>query len=304
MRFRTSLYRGICCTTLMAAAASPTWAAAQEDMQTSITLPAASVSNAISPPSGENLASAGPCENVPALCEPQRSLTLRVIPYLWLPQMNGDLTLRGETAPVNLSMGQVWDLETHDLNMAFLGQFEAKYGRLGLLANGLYLEVSPGTQVRRLQFNGEFSQTIVDLAFTYDLLGGGGSSACGRSPQLELLAGVRYNSLTGDVSLTGPRGNTVNAGGAEDWTDVIVGARAEIPVCERWSVLARADVGGFGVSGSSQFTWNVEAAAAYQYSERTTLFAGYRALYIDYANGDFAYDMRLDGPMAGFVFKF
>jgi hypothetical protein len=303
MRFPVNSLLGICCLS-MTAAASFGQAAAQDNPQTSITLPAAATQGGVGPASGGFLASNIPCEAAPALCEPSRSLSLKVIPYLWLTQMNGDITLRGETAPVNLSMGQVWDLETHDLNMAFLGQFEAKYGRMGLLANGLYLEVSPGTQVRRLQFNGEFSQTIVDLAFTYDLLGGEGSSACGRSPQLELLAGVRYNSLTGDVSLTGPRGNTVNAGGAEDWTDLIVGARAEIPVCERWSVLARADVGGFGISGSSQFTWNVEAAAAYQYSERTSLFAGYRALYVDYANGDFAYDMRLDGPMAGFVFKF
>ena len=73
---------------------------------------------------------------------------------------------------------------------------------------------------------------------------------------------------------------------------------------DRWTLLCRADVGGFGISGCSQFTWNVEAAAEYQCSDRASVFAGYRALYIDYANGDFGYNMRLDGPVAGFVLKF
>jgi hypothetical protein len=285
------------------AAALPSPVSAQENFQNSPT-----PSIPIESPTPGAWTQGVPCENCPSICESGRSLELKIVPYLWLPQMNGDVTLRGETAPVHVSMGKVFDILTHDLNFAFIGQFEAKYGRVGLLANGLYMDVSPGAEVRRLQFNGDFSQTILDLALTYDLLGGDRRSACCRSSNLELLAGVRYNSLTGDLTLTGPRGDSVSAGGAEEWIDPIVGARAYVPLGERWAVQCRADVGGFGIGDSSQFAWNVEAVAECKWSERTSLFAGYRVLDIDYSRGvgdaRFAYDMRLDGPIAGFIFKF
>ena len=294
---------GISCAALLTLAASDGRLAAQEAPKTLVVLPPL-VAGSSEADVVEGMATTACCDSVPNLCEPRRSLTLKVIPYLWVTEMDGDLTIRNETAPVFVSMGEMWDLFTHDLNMAFLGQVEAKFGRVGLLANGVYMDLSPGGQVRRLQFNSDFTQSIIDLAMTYDVLGGGQSANCGRSAQFELLAGARYNSLNGVITLTGPRGNTVTDGGAEDWTDLIVGARTNVPLGERWSLLARADVGGFGISGSSQITWNVEAAAEYQCSERSSMFAGYRALWIDYTNGDFGYDMRIDGPMAGFVFKF
>jgi len=294
---------GLCVTTIVTLAASQTRAAAQETPQTQPAIPVTAV------PTGSQLVNGewalnSCCECAPTMCTPQRSLTLKFIPYFWLTEMDGDVTIRGETAPAFVSMGEMWDLFTHDLNMAFLGQIEAKYGRVGLVANGVYLDLSPGGEVRGLQFNSSYAQTIIDLFMTYDLLGGEQASCCGRNARLELLAGARYNSLNGDISLTGPRGNTVSLGGAEDWTDLIVGARAHVPLNERLAFLCRADVGGFGINGCSQLTWNVEAAAEYQYSERTSLFAGYRLLRIDYTRGDFAYDMRIDGPMAGFVFTF
>jgi len=304
MRIRINSCSGICCAAFIAMAASQARLGAQETPQTPVMLPAAAPLVESISASGEHSAANVPCDCVPALCKPQRSLTLKFIPYLWITEMDGDVTIRGETAPVFVSMGELWDLFTHDLNMAFLGQFEAKIGRVGLVANGVYMDLSPGGEVHGLQFNSTYAQTIIDLFVTYDLLGGNESSNCGRSAHLELLAGARYNSLNGDVTLTGPRGNTVSKAGAEDWTDLIVGARASVPLNERLALLVRADAGGFGINGCSQFTWNVEAAAEYQCSNRASLFAGYRLLRIDYTRGDFGYDMRIDGPMAGFVFNF
>jgi hypothetical protein len=303
MHLRNDSSRGLCLATMIVLAATQVRAAAQDDPQTQPAILGTPVPTTGGLANGE-WARNGSCECAPTMFAPRRSLTLKFIPYFWLTEMDGEVTIRGETAPAFVSMGEMWDLFTHDLNMAFLGQFEAKYGRVGLLANGVYLDLSPGGEVRGLQFNSSYAQTIIDLVMTYDLLGGDESSNCGRSAQFELLAGARYNSLNGDISLTGPRGNTVSVGGAEAWTDLIVGARAHVPLNERLALLCRADVGGFGINGCSQLTWNVEAAAEYQYSERTSLFAGYRLLRIDYTRGDFGYDMRIDGPMAGFVFKF
>ena len=299
MHLRASISHCLCLATMVTLAGQGQ-AAAQENPQSQSAIPAAGMSSPTTFESGGNC----PCESPPCLCAPERSLTLKFIPYLWLPEMDGNVTIRGETAPAFVSVGELWDLFTHDLNMAFLGQIEAKYGRVGLVANGVYMDLSPGGEVRGLQFNSSYAQTIIDLFATYDLLGGDQSCNCGRSAQFELLAGVRYNSLNGDITLTGPRGNTVSRSGAEDWTDLIVGARGRFPLNERLALLARADVGGFGINGCSQLTWNVEAAAEYQCSKRASVFAGYRLLKIDYTRGDFGYDMRIDGPMAGFVIAF
>ena len=302
MRLRNYGSSSICLATLVALATSQGSASAQQSPQTQPATPVTAVPGATITATNEIWTSNGSC--VPEICDAPRSLTLKFSPYLWLTEMDGDVTIRGETAQAYVSMGEMWDLITHDLNMVFLGQVEAKFGRAGLLANGVYMDLSPGGEVRGVQFNSSYAQTIIDLAVTYDLLGGSESSNCGRSSQFELLAGVRYNSLNGDITLTGPRGNTVSDAGAQAWTDPIVGARTRIPLSDRLTFLGRADVGGFGISGCSQFTWNVEAAAEYQCSCRSSVFAGYRLLKIDYSDGDFGYDMRIDGPMAGFVFKF
>jgi hypothetical protein len=233
---------------------------------------------------------------------------VRFIPYFWLTQMHGNVTLRGETSPVDISFGKTWDIVTQTLDFAVVGQLEATYGSVGLLANGIYAQVSPGTQVRRLRFDGDFSQTVLDLAFTYDLADVRGACGLPHGARVELLAGTRYNSLTGIVTLTGPRGRTVTEAGATDWFDPIVGARVRLPLRAPWTLLLRGDVGGFGLGEASDFTWNIEAAVEYRWSERCSLFAGYRWLDIDRSKGTggdtFRYDMRISGPMMGFAIDF
>ncbi len=241
-------------------------------------------------------------------CEQHNALTLKFTPYFWLTQMHGDLGLRQVTAPVDVSMGKMWDLLTHDFDLGFLGQLEANYGSFGFLANGVYFKLSPGGEVRHLDFSSATSQTALDLDFTYDLLGSTGQSCGCPRTRLEVLAGVRYYSLTGDVTLTGPRGNGITVGGARDWTDLVVGTRATVPLNESWSAQARADAGGFGINGCSRMSWNVELTAAYHYSDRVDFIAGYRWLDVNYRRGGgadrFVYDVQTDGPLVGLTLKF
>jgi hypothetical protein len=281
-------------------------AAAQEFaslIQADAVVPVTAPFDAPGQPVPQPMPSGFPGVNCPApCCDAGPQLELKFIPYFILTRMVGDVTIRGVNAPVDVTMGEMWDLFTHDLNFAFVGQLEAKYGRLGFLANGVYMDMTPHGEVRNLRFNAPFSQTVLDLAFSYEL-GSKADCQC-LVRRLELVAGVRYNSLTADVTVTGPLGNTASLSGARNWTDPIVGLRAEIPLSRCWTLLWRGDVGGFGINGCSQFTWNIEAALAYHCSDRCSLFAGYRWLDIDYARGEFAYDMQIDGPMVGLIFRF
>jgi hypothetical protein len=241
-----------------------------------------------------------------APCDPSPALTGKFTPYFWVTRMNGDIGKGPVTAPVHVTLGEMWHLITHEFQMGFLGQLELNYGRVGFLANGAYFELTPGGELQNLNFASTTSQTALDLVFTYNLLPTD-NDPC-PDPRWELLAGTRYYALTGDLTITGPRGNAVSFTGARDWWDPIVGTRVTLPLNEAWSVQARGDVGGFGINGCSRLSWNIELAALYHCSDRIDLMAGYRWLDANYRRGEgvdrFLYDVQSDGPMVGLTFKF
>jgi hypothetical protein len=248
------------------------------------------------------------CNTCAAPCADGRQFSIRFSPYGWLTQMHGEVGARSVTAPLDISMGKMWDLDTHDLDFAFLGQLEASYGRFGFLANGAFFELSPGASIRNLDFGSRVSETALDLDFTYTLFGNPETTCGCPSFHFDLIAGVRYYSLTGDLTITGPRDNAVSISGARDWTDLVVGGRFIIPLNDKWSLFARGDYGGFGINGCSQAAWNVELLASYRWSESVSFFAGYRWMDVNYDRGEgrdrFKYDVQTDGPLVGLTIKF
>lgn len=239
-------------------------------------------------------------------CNQQTGFSARFIPYAWAPSMKGDLTVRGETAKVDIGIDKTLDLMFSDLNFGFLGQVEANYGNFGVLVNGMYMSLSLGGEIKRIDFSTKYTQTILDTAFTYEL--SGLSESLWAGSRLELLAGIRYNSLTGGLTLTGEQGRRVEARGSQDWVDPIIGTRVRLPYNDCWTFTARGDIGGFGLGKASQFTWNIELMAEYRCSERCSLIGGWRWLDINYENGSgsmkFAYDMLLSGPVLGLAINF
>lgn len=258
-------------------------------------------------PTSENAWLQPPCSFCCQTPEEEKELIIKFSPYFWLTRMHGDLGVRGLTVPLDVTMGKMWDLITHDLDFAFLGQLEASYGRVGVLANGVYFALNPDTDIRNFNFDKRVSQTALDVDITYTLFGQP-ETRCGENFRFDLLTGIRYYSLTGDITITGPRGNQINDSGAVAWTDLVLGGRFVVPVNEKWSFYARGDAGGFGINGSSQFAWNVELLANYRYSETVTLFAGYRWLDVDFSRGAgrdrFVYDVQTDGPQVGVTIRF
>jgi hypothetical protein len=241
-------------------------------------------------------------------CQEKQELIVKFSPYGWLTRMNGDVSVGRVTAPLDITFGKMWDLDFHDLDFAFLGQLEAYYGRLGILANGAYFALNPDTSIRQFDFGSRVSQTALDVDFTYTLFGTPETKCGCISPRFDLIAGIRYYSLTGDVTVTGPFDNSASRSGAVAWTDLVLGGRFVIPVNASWSFSARGDYGGFGINGCSQAAWNVELLGQYQWSDRVSLFAGYRWLSVDFSQGSgsdyFRYNVQTDGPLVGVTFRF
>jgi hypothetical protein len=58
----------------------------------------------------------------------------------------------------------------------------------------------------------------------------------------------------------------------------------------------------------SQISWNLAGYVGYNISRVVSLWAGYRALYVDYEDGSgtdkFVFDMTMYGPAIGIGFQF
>ncbi|GAB4343872.1 MAG: hypothetical protein Kow0099_22730 [Candidatus Abyssubacteria bacterium] len=233
-----------------------------------------------------------------------------VIPYLWMAGLEGDVGVKGVTSSVDASFSDILD----NLDIAAQAHVEAKKGKWAFFVDPTYMKMS-GDGSATTRFG-----TTLDAEITMEmwLVEGGvfyrlDERAIGddgvRTIALDLLGGVRYNYLKAEIDLEGSRGILdVDEEESKDWLDPIVGGRIQARLTRKLLVNLRGDIGGFDISGSSDFTWNVLAVLGYQLSERTTLLAGYRALGIDYDDGSgadlFEYDVTMSGPIVGLAIQF
>jgi len=126
---------------------------------------------------------------------------------------------------------------------------------------------------------------------------------------LDYIAGVRWwdNDIEVDIDLAVLPGS-LKGEVKEDWVDFYVGARWQTPINERWSFVARGDIGGLGAE--SDFTSLVLIGAKYKLNETMFIDMVYKGLWVDYEKGDggergyFAYDTLTHGPLIGFIYKF
>src|SRR5690606_33185130 len=86
------------------------------------------------------------------------------------------------------------------------------------------------------------------------------------------------------------------------FVDPIAGVRWRQAVSPRWSSMAYADFGGFGLG--SDATWQLLALANYQASEQVFVSLGYRHQQLDYRDKGKRLDMALSGPMLGLTWRF
>jgi len=241
--------------------------------------------------------------------------TVQITPYLWAASLGGDISPfhRAPTIHIEKSFSDVVD----DLNFGGFLNLWARHGRLVLLGDMMYVDttdVNGSGPLAAMQLPGlgvaippgaSVTARVDTKQFMATLQGG---YRVVDTPQftLDALGGVRFWRISNEVTVTaghlaiGTR--TAMHGERFNWADPVVGLRAFLPVANRLSVQAQADLGGFGAG--SDLTWSALATANYIIADHFSVSAGYKRLDVDYDHGGHVYDVRLSGPVLGATWRF
>lgn len=57
-------------------------------------------------------------------------------------------------------------------------------------------------------------------------------------------------------------------------------------------------------AGQADLDWDLAAGVGYEFNDRISAVAGYRALGVDYSNEGFVFDVVQQGPILGLVLRF
>ena len=232
-----------------------------------------------------------------------------VTPYLFMTSIVGTTGAGGVSTDVDESFNDVFK----NLDAAFMGTFEARKGRWGLIADVIYAKLEkadsaswlePGDIVKTANIDLTVTENIYQFALAYRVYDT-------TRVKLDLLGAARYTRLDTEVDLrTSPGvvfpGGDRNVSVNKSWWDPVVGARVIAPFAENWAAVGYADFGGGGGS-SSDTTYQAIAGVNWSITETFTAKAGYRYLYQDYTDGgpsQFTWDMALQGAYLGLGIAF
>lgn len=216
--------------------------------------------------------------------------------YGWLSGLDGTMGVRNRTAAVDLSpMDVIEDLDGA-LMAALLARHENWIVAADLMAAKTSSDDSFGNG--RIYSGVDFTQITVSGLAGYRL-------PVGTPGEFDLngTVGFRYQHLKGNLTLTATQ-REVSFGrtGTEQWIDPTVGMLLQYQINEKWFVNALADIGGFGVG--SDLTAQGLLTVGYMWTPQLSTSIGYRAIYTDYRNDGFVYDVTQHGVLVGLGYHF
>jgi len=259
----------------------------------------------------------------------------RITPYVWIPGVSGDVTVRGNPVDIDFNVFDVFDSGSSGVDLdslaALMGYLEVGKGRWSVYGDVVWgkfglsgdavaqrhptpnLSLSAGANAGL-----DYETTMLESGVAYEVANWSGAQS---STALDLLGGARYWNQELDLSLavtgavdfgrlglerSGSR--AVARSGTIDWVDPFVGLRVRHKLAPGQELQFLGDVGGFGVG--SDFSWQLFAGYSFDFSFwQSTLhgLVGYRALAVDYSEGSGtnanSIDLVLHGPVAGLSFR-
>ena len=212
---------------------------------------------------------------------------LVVSPYLWFPGVHGTLGLRGRSASIHASAG---DLLSH-FRIGLLGTADLRHKRLLLPVDMIWLRLG---EDKALPFPGLGESSADVRASLFILTPKIGYRVVDRvGLKIDALTGFRYWHVGQNLQFN-PSGTEFS--GSLNWVDPLVGGRIQAALSPKVSVTIAGDVGGWGAG--SEMDYQVVGLLGYRIKPSWTLQAGYRYLYVNYRSG-IIFDAATSGVMFG-----
>jgi opacity protein-like surface antigen len=193
-----------------------------------------------------------------------------------------------------------------NLEMAFMGAFEARKGKWSLLTDVIYLEleadstanatlpIGPGVSVTTNR-NTNVKSWVIQFAGGYNLLTKGKST-------LDVVVGARYISFDLDLTLSSQaiqaRFTTLSA--SDSLWDGFVGVKGNIGLSKRWYLPYYLDIG----TGESDLTWQAIGGVGFRAAKWVDVALVYRYLEWNLESDRVIDDVSFSGPVIGAIFRF
>lgn len=220
----------------------------------------------------------------------------RIEPYLMFPSMSGETGVAGlPLSDVDASASDIFS----KLKMGFMLNLEANNGTWAINSDVLYMNLEKDLAASAL-ING------VDVDAKQ--LGWEVAGLRRVAPWLEFGIGGLLNAIELEMNVDQKQigGGSVNRRGkrSKTWFDPMLITRMTTQGNQKFWGQLRGEIGGFGIG--STFAWQVQGIAGYRFSKLLDMSLGYRAISLDYQDGDgakaFVYDVTTSGPMIRFGF--
>jgi hypothetical protein len=220
----------------------------------------------------------------------EKSVTL----YGWLPGLDTTIgTAFGDFEP-SPSGSDVLS----DLDMAFMGVFEAGKGRWRFIKDIIYVDLS---DTKTTPFGALFADGTVEVKVW--AVSGYIAYRFAESDRAtyEVAAGVRYLDLDTTLSLSAGMLPAQSRSLSDSWVDPVIGLRGNWVFSDKWSTTALVDYGGF--LETSQ-TWQVVGTVNYQINEKLFARFGYRHMDVSKTIDGTNIDLAISGPILGLSYRF
>jgi hypothetical protein len=251
--------------------------------------------------------------------EPAPGWQFDVMPYAWIPGTFGTISVKGRTAHVDTTLGDVFTLLWHGDAFTVGGYFAARYDRWSFFTDAyggfLNQSVSETIPTRFCTLHAaatlKLKPVIADFAFGYEL-GRWSLPERQRPISLGVYLGTRYlhvgQELDSTVAVVNGRSRAGSVSSVINSADPLIGVRWEVPVLDSLSLDFRGDIGGLPTN--NKLTWGIVGDARYwlgwqPFGARTWLEAGYRVVAYerDFGGGN-DLNLQLRGPLLGLGFLF
>jgi opacity protein-like surface antigen len=224
---------------------------------------------------------------------------------LWAVAVNGNATIRGHQANVDVNNAELRDHLDCSVGLAL----QAQKGKFGLFGNFGYMKFSGGmpephggqadASLKFLMANAGVSYQLARLGEQHPFI-------------LNATAGVRYWYAATELSYHDASDTLIVQGGNNyDVIDPVLGLRATQYLTTKLHLDVSGDGGGFDLNHSTDWTWSVAGMASYDFARWFTLSAGYQAVALDEStgsgtgkNGKKGVDLIFSGFAAALTFKF